>query len=343
MYLPDTLIHPPPRPAHPPHQLRDNHGRVITCLRLAITDRCNLRCNYCMPKKGMVLTRHEELLTYEEMTRMVEVFLETGVNKVRITGGEPFARKGCFKFLKSLKSNVNVEHLFITTNGVETAHYLDQLSDIRISGINLSIDSLERSRFNAITGKDRLKEVLNTMYGALERNIPLKINSVVTSKTLDEDLVHLANLTKKYSLQVRFIECMPFSGGRNKSIFKKESLDIRLKRLFPSMSESLSQPLSTARLFNIPGFIGKIGIIGGHSRSFCSTCDKVRITPQGILKNCLYDNGVLDLKTMMRDGVKDYELIGMIRQCLWNRHANGFVAEENNLSAIEPSMSSIGG
>lgn len=326
--------------------LIDNFGRPITYLRLAITDRCNLRCSYCMPEQGVATISHDEMLSYEELERLVRLFLGMGVEKVRITGGEPFARRGCIEFLERLKQKLRVKELVVTTNGVETSRYLKRLNALPISGINLSLDTLDRQRFIEITRRDCLSQVLDTLYGALDQNIALKVNSVVTEETSDEDIRRLGLLVKDHDFSLRFIEKMPFSGVQEATAAIDYRLKQRLEALFPGLQERRLQETSTARLFTVPGFAGSLGIIEGSSRKFCSSCNKIRITPQGVLKACLYDSGVLDLKRLLRNGVADDDIVAQIRSCLKHRFADGHATQAANGSgapADQPSMASIGG
>jgi cyclic pyranopterin phosphate synthase len=323
--------------------LLDNHNRPITYLRLAITDRCNLRCKYCRPEKGVPFIPHEEILSYEELERLAAIFCTLGVSKVRVTGGEPFARKGCLTFLKKLRAMDGLYSLHITTNGVETAQYLDALFDLGIDSINLSLDTLDHKRFRDLTRRDHLNDVLRTMHGIVERRMHLKINSVVLEDTSDEDIISLADLAREFPLTVRFIEKMPFSGVSKPEKLVNGHLLQRLSLMFPAMEESPQEESSTSRVFSLPGYNGKIGIINGHSRLFCSTCNKVRITPAGMLKMCLYDNGVLDLKKMLRQGAGNGEIHAAIHRHVRKRFLNGHEAEHHAKRDSEPSMCSIGG
>ncbi|MEJ2058306.1 MAG: radical SAM protein, partial [Desulfofustis sp.] len=267
-----------------------------------------------------------------------------GIEKVRITGGEPFVRRGCMDFLERLKNELGVRQLVVTTNGVETWRYLERLKALPIAGINLSLDTLDEKRFLSITRRDRLADVLKTLYGALEMNIRLKVNSVVSRQTTDAEIFELGRLAQKNRLSVRFIEQMPFSGRRRPTEQIEYSLPDRLAKLFPGLQPSRPEPASTAREFDVPGFTGRLGVIEGSSRNFCSTCNRIRITPQGILKVCLYDSGVLDLKGLIRQGISDEDLSAGIQGCLNNRFANGHQTESANRSSSgQPSMASIGG
>ena len=302
--------------------LTDNHGRAITYLRLAIT---------------------EEILRFEELEHLVAIFCSLGINKVRVTGGEPFSRRGSMSFLTRLRKIHGVQYLHITTNGVKTSRFLDELAAINLDGINISLDTLDKKRFWRITRRDYFESVLQTLDGVLARSIPLKINSVVLKDTSDDEIIELASLAQDFPIALRFIERMPFSGAVRSGKLENGSLSKRLKRIFPTIEESSSALPTTARTFALPDYKGTIGIIHGYSRLFCKTCNKVRITPVGILKTCLYDNGVLDLKKMLRQGATDVEIKSAIINCVQNSCVNGHEAELNAMHGKEPSMASIGG
>lgn len=323
--------------------LLDNLGRRITYLRLSITDRCNLRCLYCRPEQGVPFIHHDEILSFEELERLVGIFCGLGVSKVRVTGGEPFARRGCMPFLERLRLIPGVERLHITTNGVKTLQFLDELAAINIDSINLSLDTLDRERFKAISRRDYLDGVLETLDGIFARNIPLKINSVVLDDTTDDEIRRLAALARRLPISLRFIERMPFSGRDHAAALEKCDLAGRLCRIFPKLTECATDQPTTARIFTLPGHAGFLGIIQGYSRLFCATCNKLRITPVGMLKTCLYDNGALDLKNLLRGGASDREISEAVVNCVHHRFANGHEAERAARRTAEPSMAKIGG
>lgn len=326
----------------PPAKLVDNHGRVIDYLRLSITDRCNLRCRYCMPAEGIAFTPHGEILSFEELLRLVRIFAAQGVKKVRLTGGEPFVRKGVIDFIAALAAISGIEQIHLTTNGVETAAYLKTLRDLGVSGINLSLDTLRRQRFRYITRRDVLPQVIDTMCHALELGIPLKINTVMYQRVNADDILPLAELARQHPITVRFIEQMPFGGqaGPPAAITGSHIREI-LQQSFPSMEEIPGS--GTARLYTMAGFQGRIGIIQGYSRQFCHTCNKVRVTPVGMLKTCLYDRGALDLKQLCRSGASDQDISRAVIDCLQQRAANGHAVETAQLEGRYDSMSAIGG
>ncbi len=329
-----------------PHRsdgLIDNHGRRITYLRLAITDRCNLRCRYCMPEGGVDFVPHAEILSFEELERLVRLLSALGISKVRITGGEPFVRHGLLPFLQTLKSIDSVRSLHITTNGVETARHLDALADLGLNGINLSLDTIDRGRFWQITRRDHLKQVLSTIDGCLSRRLPLKLNAVVLEDTSDAEIMALADLPRRHPLSLRFIEKMPFSGGVAGKPRALMPLRNRLHALFPELVPVVAGTPATARLYAVPGFVGTIGLIEGNSRRFCATCNKIRITPVGMLKTCLYDNGVFDLKGLLRGGADDREISEAVIVAVSRRYRDGLETAENCARFTDPTMASIGG
>jgi cyclic pyranopterin phosphate synthase len=296
-----------------------------------------------MPEHGVKQLPHEEILSFEELERLVMLFCRMGITKVRLTGGEPFVRLGCVPFMERLKLVIRVPHLHITTNGVHTFNHLEKLKELGLSGLNVSLDTLNRDRFASLTRRDRLEQVMRTINEALRLHIPLKINSVVTSSTRDDDILSLASLANHLPVSVRFIEHMPFSNATGPRQCLSESLQSRLNRLFHDLYAVPVERTSTARLYKRPIAEGTIGIIEGESRKFCNNCNKVRVTPAGLLKTCLYDDGVLDLKKLLRGGMADQEIEAEIRQAIFFRQGNGFASEKINGAMKHPSMATIGG
>ncbi len=323
--------------------LVDSFGRRITYLRLSITDRCNLRCRYCMPAKGVDVLGHDAILSYEEMERLTRIFVSLGVSKIRITGGEPFVRKGCLEFMQRLKAQSPALNLHLTTNGVAILPYLAELKKLDIQGVNLSMDTLDPVRFQEITRRDKLETVLAVFHESLRLNIPLKVNAVVQTDTSDEELVQMAALVKDNPVALRFIELMPFSGSENIERSMELPLETRLFRLFPGLREISSNNVETARRFSVDGYKGTVGIIEGESRKFCATCNKLRITSSGMLKNCLYDEGVLDMRSLLRSEPNDTVIAEKIAWCVSRKLRNGHEAACGNGKKCQDSMASIGG
>lgn len=326
----------------------DNHGRVLDYVRLAVTDRCNLRCFYCMPEEGIDYLPKKNLLTYEEMERMLQVLASMGIRKVRITGGEPFLRKDLVAFLWRVKAIRGIEEIHITTNGVLTAPYIAELKAMGIKSINLSLDTLDRERFFKITRRDELNRVMETFHYLLQANIPVKINAVIMEGQNTQDIIPLAQLTQQYPVSVRFIEEMPFNGaGNNHPVLTWNFLRIlnELKAAFPEIHKISDAPHATANHYAIPGHVGNVGIIAAYTRTFCGTCNRIRVTAQGGLKTCLYGTDVLNIRDILRNGATDESLAQSFRQAFGNRAKNGFEAEEHRpfLLPVFESMSTIGG
>ena len=327
--------------------LFDNHQRPISYLRLAVTDRCNLRCFYCMPEEGILYVPKKHLLTFEEIERLVRLVAGMGISKVRVTGGEPFVRNDLMKLLRVLKSIPGIEHVHLTTNGVLTAPHVPELKAMGIASVNLSLDTLDRQRFHDITRRDEFDRVWETFEALLEYQIPVKLNAVVMDGKNIDDILPLADLTRRFPVSVRFIEEMPFNGeGQHYPVLQWTHAKIlsTLKAAYPGLSSKAPVPHATAQEFQVPGHPGVLGIIAAFSRTFCGTCNRIRLTAQGELKTCLYDNGVMNLRDLMRSGKSDEELKRSLLDAFSHRPKDGFEAESRrgDLSVIE-SMSTIGG
>jgi molybdenum cofactor biosynthesis protein A len=328
--------------------LIDNHGRPINYLRLAVTDRCNLRCFYCMPEEGIDWLSRSELLTYEEMFRICSILVKAGIEKIRITGGEPFVRKDIMQFLDSLSKLQGLNQITITTNGVLTAPLVPELQRLGIRSINLSLDTLDRNRFFSITHRDELPRVMDTLEQLLANDMDIKINAVVMQGKNLEDIIPLVELTRQLPLSVRFIEEMPFNGGASHySALEWDHIRIlqAIREKFPDIQKIPDPRSSTSYNYHIPGHQGNIGIIAAYTRSFCGTCNRIRITPQGALKTCLYDDGVMNIKDLMRQGSDDDQLYKALLDAIGKRAKDGFEAEQKRTRQISAheSMATIGG
>lgn len=314
-------------------------------MRLAVTDRCNLRCFYCMPHEGMEFVPRKELLSYEEMLRLTRILVELGIKKVRITGGEPFVRKNMYGFLKRLTSIDGLEKVNITTNGAVANRHIPFLKEIGIDTINLSLDTLDKAKFEEITRKDFFDSAISTYKAVLAAGMKLKVNMVVLADKNMDDILPMAMLTKNDPVSIRFIEEMPFNGTgeRDVSFMNHKEILNHLKQHLPKMTLLDSKAGSTAKNYAIKGHKGNVGIIAAWSRTFCNDCNRIRVTATGGLKNCLYDNGVLDLKRMLSDGSSDKMIKEAISEAYSKKLKDGFESEKQRLSNITESMSSIGG
>ncbi|MEO7990931.1 MAG: GTP 3',8-cyclase MoaA [Chryseolinea sp.] len=328
--------------------LYDNHNRPITYLRLAVTDRCNLRCFYCMPEEGIRYIHKKELLTFEEIERLITLMASLGISKVRLTGGEPFVRSDLMKLIRTIVEIPGINDLHLTTNGVLTAPYIAELKQLGIASVNLSLDTLDKTRFNEITRRDEFEPVINTLNLLLKHEIPVKINAVVMEGKNIDDIIPLIELTKNNPVDVRFIEEMPFNGEGNHYptlLWTHTKIKQYIQEHYPSLYKVKDGDFSTSYNYRIPNYAGSVGIIAAFSRTFCGTCNRIRVTAQGELKTCLYDDGVLNLKELMRSGKDNDALKESLIQAFKSRAKDGFEAESNrkNHSSISESMSTIGG
>ncbi len=340
---PGNYVTPPsPRERAGERFLIDNHGRKINYLRLAVTDRCNLRCFYCMPEEGIDWLARKELMTYEEMLRICALLIKMGIEKIRITGGEPFVRKDIMPFLTELSKLSGLKELTLTTNGVLTAPVVPELKKLGIRSVNLSLDTIDRNRFFAITRRDELPQVLETMDQLLRHGIDVKLNAVVMEGKNTDDIIPLVDLTKDLPVSVRFIEEMPFNGTGTYHPMNWDYVRIlqTIKEQYPDIQKITDPQYSTSYNYHIPGHKGSVGIIAAYTRSFCGTCNRIRITPQGMLKTCLYDNGVLNIKDLVREGRSDQDVQTALLNAIGNRAKDGFEAEKNS---VHESMAAIGG
>lgn len=328
--------------------LYDNHGRKIDYVRLAVTDRCNLRCFYCMPEQGINYVKREQLLSYEEMTRLMYLLADMGIKKVRITGGEPFLRKDMMHFLETLSQIEGIKKINITTNGTLTAPLVPKLKEMGIGTINLSLDTLDKERFFKITRRDQYEQVMETFHALIEHGIKTKLNAVVMERQNIEDIIPMVALTQKHDVSVRFIEEMPFNGeGSHYPVLNWNHRKIlaHIKEAYPDLEKLPDPPNATATHYQVPGYQGNIGIIAAYSRTFCGTCNRIRITPKGMLKTCLYDKGVFNIRDIMRAGATNEHLRDTFLSALSNRAKDGWEAEKRrgfNLPVNE-SMATIGG
>lgn len=327
--------------------LFDNHGRKLNYLRMAVTDRCNLRCFYCMPEEGIRYLPKKDLLTNSEILRLCGILARFGISKIRLTGGEPFVRPDVMPLIRNLVEIPGIRDVHLTTNGVLTAPRIDELRKLNIAGVNLSLDTLDRGRFRAITHRDEFDKVLHTLHALLEASIPLKINAVVMDGKNIDDIIPLVELGRHNPVDIRFIEEMPFNGeGNHYSRLEWTYTRIleHIRSHYPQLVKIHDPEGSTSMGYHIPGFAGKLGIIAAFSRTFCGTCNRIRVTAQGTLKTCLYDAGVLDIRALLRKSSDDDFVSEHLLKAFQSRPKDGFEAEAARRSnPVSESMSTIGG
>jgi len=296
--------------------LKDTFKRTIDYMRISITDRCNLRCVYCMPQEGLVPMQHKDILSYEEIMRILLIAVNIGVKKVRLTGGEPLVRKNVSHLIRLIKSIDGIQDLSLTTNGILLSQHAEELADAGLERVNISLDSLKASRYREITRCGNLDHVLKGIEAAEKAGLnPLKINMVPMRGFNDDEIGAFANMTLKTPYQVRFIELMPFgkenmwkpgyfiSSEEIKSIVEGTGSlhPVRMRRSGP------------ARYYKLDGAIGVIGFISPLSNHFCNTCNRLRLTADGKLRPCLFSETEIDIKTALRSNAPDHEIERLIR------------------------------
>jgi cyclic pyranopterin phosphate synthase len=327
-------------------ELKDSFGRKITYLRLAVTDRCNLRCQYCMPAHGIDIVPRADLLTYKEMYRITRVLSELGVDKVRLTGGEPFVRKDFIQFLESLSHNKNLKEINITTNGALVTNHIEKLETLGIKSINLSIDSLQKEKFAKITRRDVFDSVYSTLEQLEQSKLKLKLNVVVQPGFNTDEIIDFVELSKNKDLAVRFIEEMPFNGKGQRIVEEEWNLTKILNHIesfYPQVQKLQSKKSSTSVNYQVAGYKGTFGIIPAFTRSICTDCNRIRITATGLFKNCLFDGGVFSVRDFIRNGASDADLKELFISTVAKKPKNGFIAEANRSNDVSESMSTIGG
>lgn len=325
----------------------DNHHRFINYLRLSITDRCNLRCVYCMPEQGLPFMPHREILTYEEMLRLVKLCIQQEIRKVRLTGGEPLVRKGFIGFVERLCKIQGLDEITLTTNGVFLKDFARALRDCGIRRINVSMDTLKPDRFRQITRRDDYDRVWEGIEEAERVGFnPIKLNVVAIRGINDDEILDFAHLTWEKPYHVRFIELMPV--GRENCLWTAERF-IPSKEIFDriQMLGSLTpidrNPLDgPAERYTLDGARGEIGFIGALSHHFCETCNRLRLTADGHLRGCLFSEQETDLKTPLREGREDRYILDLIRHTLQNKPANHGLIESRPRKCTRQ-MNRIGG
>ena len=327
--------------------LTDAFGRQIEYVRLAVTDRCNLRCQYCMPAHGIDIVAREELLTFKEMYRLIRVLTELGVKKVRLTGGEPFVRKDFMGFLEMLSYNDLLDAINITTNGALISKHIPAIEKLeKVKNINLSIDSLRANRFNEITRRAVFDEVFSTLEALEQSRLNVKLNVVVQSGINTDEIRDFVRFTKNRKIAVRFIEEMPFNGKGQREMPESwtfQKIINEIKTAF-TVQEIQSEKSSTSRNYSIENHLGTVGIIPAFTRSICNDCNRIRITSTGMFKNCLFDDGVFNLRDYIRNGASNEDLKELFLSLVKEKPENGFIAEANRTKGdVSESMSTIGG
>jgi GTP 3',8-cyclase len=326
--------------------LRDGHGRRIDDLRVSVTDRCNFRCQYCMPAEGLPWLEREAVLSFEEIARLVSVFAAIGVRTVRLTGGEPLVRRDFPRLASMLSAIDGITDLSVTTNGFLLRRDAAALVAAGIQRFNVSVDSLQRDRFYALTRRDALAQVLEglELLASFPEAHPIKLNAVAMRGFTEQEVLPFAELARSSSYQVRFIEYMPLDADRTWSrdqVLTGEEIRAAIEAVHP-LVEVPREPSATARVYRFADGAGSIGFINPVSEPFCADCNRIRLTADGRLRTCLFSIHETDLRGPLRDGADDAELAGIIRDAVWRKELKHRVGEAGFVQPAR-SMSAIGG
>lgn len=322
----------------------DKIGREIEYLRLSITDRCNLRCQYCMSERNMNFLTREELLTFEEIKRVVKIFSKIGIKKIRLTGGEPLVRRNFSDILENISSVEGIEEINLTTNGLLLGENFESLLKNKVKKINISLDTLNPVLYNEITRGGSLDKVLKNIFKSIELGIErVKINIVLIKGKNDNEIMDFVKFSETYPIDIRFIELMPIGEGKNFTpISNDEVIKIiqKERELFPVNEKIGSGP---AKYFKSGFSKGNIGFIAPLSHNFCDKCNRIRLTPDGFLKLCLHWNKGIDLKNIIRNGITDEELENIIFNAIYSKPEHHSMDEDIEENIDKRKMNQIGG
>jgi cyclic pyranopterin phosphate synthase len=326
--------------------LVDTHGRVVRDLRISVTDRCNLRCVYCMPAEGMPWLAREQLLSYEEITRFARVAHGLGVTGIRLTGGEPTVRRDLPKLVAMLNAIAPRLDLSLTTNGLLLAMMADALRDAGLRRVNVSLDTLDRGRFETIARRDRIADVFRGLDAARRVGFaPIKVNAVLMRGFNEDEAVPLARWARDEGYEMRYIEWMPldFQRGWDRSrLVPSDDTRAAIDAVFPLGDAELGDPSAPATRHPYRDGRGHVGFIGSVTRPFCGTCDRMRITADGQLRTCLFSLKEYDFRTALRGGADDAELAALMRAAVLRKEPGHLIGRAG---FVQPTrgMSSIGG
>ena len=317
----------------------DKFNRKIEYVRISLTDRCNLRCKYCMPESGVLKLKHEEILTLEEILHVVKILAELGIKKIRLTGGEPLLRKGIVNLVREIKSIEEIAQVVLTTNGVLLDDMVDDLVNAGLDGVNLSLDTLNADIFNEITRRKAFSKVLNGLQKIIDKNLDVKINCVPIANVNESDIIKLVSLVKDNDIKMRFIELMPIGCASQFKGISMSAVKSHIENVYGTLEpiERQNHLQGPAEYFKLTGFKGQIGFIDAIEHKFCGSCNRIRLTSDGFLKLCLNSSDGVDLKSLLRSGVDDKDLIDKIKYAIYNKpreHHFGKVDDNSKMYQI---------
>ena len=319
--------------------MRDNYGRNINYLRISVTDRCNLRCIYCMPEEGVKSLKHEDILRFEDTLKIVKVAASLGINKIRYTGGEPLVMKDIDKLIYETSKIPSINDISITTNGILLSEMAQDLKKAGLNRVNISLDTLNSEKFRKITRIGSLDKVMESIYKCLSLGIkPVKINTVLMKGINDSEFVDFLNLTRELPVEIRFIELMPI--GEGVKMYEKNKLSfLELLAQHPELTQIQTDKSSTAQLYNIDGAKGKIGFISPVSCKFCTECNKIRLTSTGTIKPCLHSEEEINLRKYLNN---EEMLTAALKAAIFNKPLEHHLKEDSVSRSVKV-MSQIGG
>ncbi|MBZ9606988.1 GTP 3',8-cyclase MoaA [Clostridium estertheticum] len=319
--------------------MRDSHGRDINYLRISVTDRCNLRCIYCMPEQGIKSKNHVDILRFEEILKIVKAAEKLGINKVRYTGGEPLVMKDLDKLIYETSKLPGIDDIAITTNGILLSGMASDLKKAGLKRVNISLDTLDKEKFKSITRIGNLDKVMESIDKCLTLGLkPVKINTVLMKGFNDAEFEGFLTLIREMPIEVRFIELMPI--GEGIKLYEKSKLSFReMLKLHPELTEIETSKSSTAQLYKIKGTKGKIGFISPVSCKFCADCNKIRLTSTGTIKACLHSKEEINIRKYLNN---EEMLTNELKQAIFNKPLEHHLEEEKT-SRSEKMMYQIGG
>ena len=323
--------------------MKDQYGREIDYIRISVTDRCNLRCKYCIPECGIASVGHENILNFDEITRIVAECAKLGIKKVKITGGEPLVRRELHSLVARIKNTPGIEQVTLTTNGIFLNEQIERLAEAGIDAINISLDTLDSAKFKKITGFDALDKVLDAIELCKDyQGVKLKLNVVTLADYNKDEILDFAKFTKKNDIDVRFIEMMPIGLGEGFEGYAQDYIRGVLEKKYGPLEECQGKHGNgPAVYYRVPGFKGKIGFISAISHQFCDSCNRVRLTAEGLLKPCLQYAEGIDLKKAIREG--DEPLENLIRKGIFDKPKEHNFRSSTIEGREQKLMSKIGG
>jgi cyclic pyranopterin phosphate synthase len=326
--------------------LRDGHGRLIGDLRVSVTDRCNFRCQYCMPAEGLPWLERDDVLRFEEITRIVGLMAAMGVCDLRLTGGEPLVRRQFPTLVSMLKEIDELHEISVTTNGYLLERDAEALVRAGVDRFNVSVDSLQRDRFFELTRRDALPQVLRGLEALAQfpEAHPIKINAVAIRGFTEDEVLPFADLARSTAYEVRFIEFMPLDADRAWSadqVLTGAEIRAAIDAVYP-LEPTTREPSATARVYRFADGRGKVGFINPVSEPFCADCNRIRLTADGRLRTCLFSLNETDLRGPLRAGATDCELEQIIRSAVWRKELKHHVGEPGFIQPAR-TMSAIGG